>query len=100
VGEPTNQHREDVIAAVRKRGGSLSALAKAKKIHPSSMSHCLTRPLRRANAAIAEFLGLAPSAIWPEWFDEDGKRRPRLDASRNPEIAKRRNPEIAKRRAA
>lgn len=97
MGEPTNLHREDVIAAVRKRGGSLSSLAKAKHIHPSSMSHCLKRPLRRANAAIAEFLDQPLSALWPEWFDRHGNLKAQRNASRNPE---KRNPEIAKSRRA
>ena len=106
MGEPTklkrptrlkNKHRADVIAAVRKAGATLSLLAERGNIHPSSLSHCLTRPLPVANRIIASLLGQKLCELWPEWYGKDGKRRPRAETSRNPE---KRNREFANRRAA
>jgi lambda repressor-like predicted transcriptional regulator len=68
-------HPADIIALVSKAGSSLSALARAYRMSPSSFAHSLRRPIPEANRAIARFLGVPPVALWPDWFDEDGNRR-------------------------
>lgn len=70
-----NMHPADVSALVTKAGGTLSALAKAHRKHPSTFWHCLRRCIPEANRAVAKFLGKAPGELWPEWFDERGNRR-------------------------
>ena len=78
----TNTHPADVIASIRKAGSSMSELARAYRLSPSSFTHCLRRPIPEANRAIARFLGVTPSELWPDWFDEQGNRRD-LRRSRN-----------------
>jgi len=96
LGDPVNQHCEDVRADVRKSGTTLRALAKRSKLHVTSLSHCLRRPIPAANAVVASQLGKTLFELWPEWFDDQGNRKPRKNASRNREIAKRRNRQFAK----
>lgn len=70
-----NQHPEDVKAAVRKTGLSLSELARRNGFSTSSARKCLYFPVPTANRAIADHLGIPVQDIWPEWFDKDGNRR-------------------------
>lgn len=60
------------MAAVRKRGSTLSAIGRGAGLSPKSIGWCLIRPHRRANAAIAAFLGLSLNDLWPQWFDQSG----------------------------
>jgi hypothetical protein len=66
------------------------------------MVWALIKPHPRANAAIAEFLGVSLHELWPQWFDEDGKlisttplARPKLKPISSPRTESR-----ARRRAA
>jgi Ner family transcriptional regulator len=71
----------DVKAEIGRRGGSLSAIAKAAKLDPSSCRCALRYPVPAANKAIADFLGLSVHDLWPEWFDEHGERRPDVSSA-------------------
>lgn len=65
-------HPEDVKAAVRKKGVSLSALAEMHGFGPSYLRNTLMRPLFEGEQIIARFLGVAPQEIWPKRYDESG----------------------------
>lgn len=69
-----NIHPEDARARIRKRGLTLTALAAKAGLHVSTISHCLRRCIPAANHAVAAHLGVAPSELWPDWFDRDGVR--------------------------
>lgn len=72
-------HSEDVKAAIRKRGSTLSALAKANGISAQALSRAIfERTSARAEIIIAEFLGMHPMKIWPSRYDEVGERLSRL----------------------
>ena len=71
----TNWHPADVIAAVRKSGSTMQAIALAAGFHRTAASHCLSWPVPHANKAIADHLGKSVSDLWPQWFDEDGEVR-------------------------
>lgn len=88
---PTNQHPEDIKAAVRKTGISLAELARQNGLASVSGRRCLYEPVPRANRAIADHLGVPLHELWPEWFDEAGARiaRFRRDSSSRPEPAQR-----------
>lgn len=58
-------HPEDVKAAIRKRGETLTSLAEKKGFDGSYLRHVLNRPLRKGEAIIAKFLGVEPREIWP-----------------------------------
>ncbi|MBU3890091.1 helix-turn-helix domain-containing protein [Methylosinus sp. KRF6] len=66
-------HRADILAAVRKRGANLAAIARSVGLSRQSMYWAMIAPHPRANLAIAEFLGVSASTLWPQWFDGDGK---------------------------
>lgn len=73
-------HSEDVKAAIRKKGSTLTALAKANGLSVQSLSHAiLERSSARAEIIIADFLGVHPMQIWPSRYDKRGDRLTRLE---------------------
>jgi Ner family transcriptional regulator len=72
---PTDWHKADIIAALHKRGWSLTQLGVAHNYGPSgALTQALHRPYPRAEAIIAEALGMThPSEIWPSRYGPDGK---------------------------
>jgi Ner family transcriptional regulator len=73
---PSNAHRADIVAAVHKRGSSLTALARRNGYGDSTLRAALSKPSTRANRVIAAFLGKSLHALWPEWFDAAGRLVP------------------------
>ncbi|MBY6242523.1 helix-turn-helix domain-containing protein [Methylosinus sp. Sm6] len=65
-------HRADILAAVRKRGSTLAEIARSAGLKRQSMYWAMITPHPRANLAIAAFLGVPASSLWPQWFSEDG----------------------------
>lgn len=72
---PKGWHREDIKAAIRKRGTTLEALSEANGLDKRACSLALLRPYFSAEWVIAEFLGLSPRQIWPHRYDADGTYR-------------------------
>lgn len=70
----TNEHPEDIKAAVRKTGISLAELARQHGLDDSTTRAALRRPQPSGNQAIADHLKKPLHEIWPEWFDEQGNR--------------------------
>lgn len=68
--KPHDWHRADVIAALHKRGWSIAALARAHKLGESTVRSALDKPYPKSERLIAEAIGVAPEAIWPERFAE------------------------------
>jgi Ner family transcriptional regulator len=66
-----NWHRQDILAAVRKRGTSLSSLSRSFGLHPGVLRVALDRKVPRYNQIIAEFLEKRRHDIWPEWYGPD-----------------------------
>lgn len=76
ITAPTrNQHPEDVKAAVRKRGKTLTQLALEAGLSASACRTALLEPVPAGNRAIATFLDTPVQQLWPEWFDQNGCRR-------------------------
>ena len=67
-------HKEDIKAAVRKRGVTLTQLALSAGLAESTCRNALIRPTPSGNRAIAAFLGLPLHELWPQWFGPDGSR--------------------------
>lgn len=72
---PDDWHPEDVKAAVRKTGASLTALALAHGLSESALRRALLSPWPRAQTIIARHIGLRPQAIWPSRYDAKGRPR-------------------------
>lgn len=69
-------HPADVIAALRKRGITLRALATQHGIKDSSsFSAALVRSLPANEKRIAKALELHPKEIWPSRYNDDGSRK-------------------------
>lgn len=69
---PQDWHAEQVKAAVRMRGSTLSALAGANGYEASSFGRALRRPWPTVERIIAQFLGKKPQQIWPSRYDRSG----------------------------
>jgi Ner family transcriptional regulator len=62
-------HVEDIKAALRKQGWTLTSIAKELNIGTSAVSHALTRQRsRRIEQVVAGKLGLPPHEIWPQRY--------------------------------
>lgn len=71
-------HKEDIKAAIRKRGTTMNALASDRGLKPSTVRNALIRPVFSGEVAIAEFLGIPAHELWPDRWTPDGRRiRPR-----------------------
>lgn len=70
-----NAHPERVKAAIRETGLTLSKLALANGLQPTTVHKALRRRTPAGNRAIAAYLGQSLHELWPEWFKEDGSNR-------------------------
>lgn len=62
-------HAEDIKAALRKRGSSLTVIANQLRVSPSAVCHALHRPCsRRIEAALAKAIAKPPEELWPERY--------------------------------
>jgi len=68
-------HAEDVKAAIRKKGLTLSALSKKHHYSDSYLRGTLIRRRPRGEEIIARFLGVSPAEIWPDRYRADGTRK-------------------------
>lgn len=76
--DDTGWHKEDIKAAIRKRGKTLVALARENNIAEATVRSALVRPLTSGERVIAAFLDIPLHELWPERWTIDGQRiRPR-----------------------
>lgn len=76
-------HREDIKAAIRKKGTTLLALSMNNDLSECAVRQALRKPVPRANKVISEFLGVPLHEIWPAWFDQQGQRIRSSSVSKN-----------------
>ncbi|MFN3582575.1 helix-turn-helix domain-containing protein [Phenylobacterium sp.] len=67
-------HPEDIKAAVRKRGTTLSKLAVDNGGHESLCRAALKRPSPSGERIISAFLDVPPQQLWPDRYSKDGRR--------------------------
>lgn len=67
-------HREDIKAMIHKRGSTLRQISIEAGIHKGTTSSALLFPIPKANRAIAAYLGLPLHVLWPQWYDQKGRR--------------------------
>jgi len=70
-------HPEDIKAALRKRGVTLTALSVKHGWAKGTAAVVLRRPAASVQAAIAAVIGKPPQAIWPSRYNADGTPRRR-----------------------
>ncbi|WP_392558354.1 helix-turn-helix domain-containing protein [Orbus mooreae] len=61
-------HSADIIAALKKRGLTLSGLSRESGLSSSTLSNALVRPWTKGEQIIANALGLSPKEIWPSRY--------------------------------
>ncbi len=64
--------RPAIIAEIRRRDSSLTKLANDNGVPRTSLSWALIQAKPRFNRIIADFLGVPPHVLWPEWFSRRG----------------------------
>lgn len=73
--ELSGWHPEDVKAAIRKKGHTLSSLSRSHGYSAAYLRNALQRPLFEGEQIIAAFLGVSPYSIWPDRYFRDGRSR-------------------------
>ncbi|WPD77375.1 helix-turn-helix domain-containing protein [Dickeya fangzhongdai] len=61
-------HSADIIAALRKKGTSLSAVSREAGLSSSTLANALYRPWPKGELLIANALGVGPEEIWPSRY--------------------------------
>ncbi|EAW1760572.1 transcriptional regulator [Salmonella enterica subsp. enterica] len=61
-------HSADIIAALKKRGTSLSAVSRKSGLASSTLANALIRQWPKGERLLAEALGIAPEQIWPSRY--------------------------------
>ncbi|MFO6492254.1 helix-turn-helix domain-containing protein [Hafnia alvei] len=61
-------HSADIIAALKKRGTTMSALSRNAGLASSTLMNALVRRWPKGERLIAEALGVAPEKIWPSRY--------------------------------
>lgn len=76
--QKTGWHKEDIKAEIRKRGETLTSLAKKNGLGSSCVRAAMVRPYTAAERVVAAFLGKPLHELWPDRWTPDGERiRPR-----------------------
>ncbi|WP_050115680.1 helix-turn-helix domain-containing protein [Yersinia thracica] len=71
----TGWHHADIIAAIRKKGSSLSALSRGAGLNSSTLSNAINRHWPKGEAIIANFLGVEAAEIWPSRYKQNEKKQ-------------------------
>lgn len=61
-------HREDIIAAIRKKKKSMAALSREHGLASGTLSNALTKPWPRGETIIASVIGVPAADIWPSRY--------------------------------
>lgn len=70
-------HPADIVAALKKKGYTLSKLAFEHNLKDSSgLSVAMVRSFPKGEQRIAAALGVEPKVIWPTRYNDDGSRKP------------------------
>ncbi|CAH5977639.1 Ner-like regulatory protein [Citrobacter pasteurii] len=67
-------HPADIIAALKKRGTSLSAVSRKSGLASSTLANALIKHWPKGERLIAEELDVAPEKIWPSRYAQPDKR--------------------------
>lgn len=62
-------HRADIIAALKKKGTSVSALSRENGLASSTLANALRFSWPKGEQIIADAIGVEASAIWPSRYN-------------------------------
>lgn len=63
-----NWHRADILAAIRKKGTTLSELSRQAGLHQRTLYNVLERPWLKAEKIVSDCIGVPVEEIWPERY--------------------------------
>jgi Ner family transcriptional regulator len=63
-----NWHRADILAAIKKRGGTLAQLSRDNGLHERTLYNALERHWPKGERIIAAYIGVHVSTIWPKRY--------------------------------
>ncbi|GAB7195217.1 MULTISPECIES: helix-turn-helix domain-containing protein [Enterobacterales] len=66
-------HPADIIASLRKRGTTLSAVSREAGLASSTLANALTRHWPKGERLIADALKKQPEEIWPSRYQDIGR---------------------------
>ncbi|CFQ45248.1 helix-turn-helix domain-containing protein [Yersinia aleksiciae] len=66
-------HPAEIIAAIRKKGSTLSALSRRAGLSGSTLGNALSRRWPKGEKIIADYLGVDASVIWPSRYKDKNK---------------------------
>ena len=73
MNKKQDMHSADIIAAIKKRKGSLAAISREAGLSSGTLANALKKPWPKGEFIIAAALDLHPSEIWPSrYFDTQG----------------------------
>ncbi|EHD22807.1 MULTISPECIES: helix-turn-helix domain-containing protein [Brenneria] len=67
-GSPRDWHRADIVAALHKRGLSLSQLSREQGLAARTLNNAFERRYPRAEELIAQALDMTPEELWPSRY--------------------------------
>ncbi|MEH0833679.1 helix-turn-helix transcriptional regulator [Pectobacterium cacticida] len=67
-GSPQDWHRADIVAALHKRGLTLSQLSREQGLAARTLNNAFERHYPRAEELIAQALGMRPEELWPSRY--------------------------------
>ena len=65
-----NWHRADILAAIKKRGGTLAQLSRDNGLHERTLYNALERHWPKGERIIADYIGEEAQHIWPERYKQ------------------------------
>ncbi|MBI1214516.1 MAG: hypothetical protein GC185_01695 [Alphaproteobacteria bacterium] len=76
-------HKEDIKAAVHKRGESFYSLCRKAGLSKNAIAVSFHKPVPAAHQVLSKFLDIPVQKIWPQWYDANGKRIPSRSTSKH-----------------
>ncbi|CNE43307.1 TPA: helix-turn-helix domain-containing protein [Yersinia enterocolitica] len=63
-----NWHRADILAAIKKKGGTLAQLSRTNGLHERTLYNALERHWPKGEKIISDYIEVPAHLIWPERY--------------------------------
>jgi Ner family transcriptional regulator len=63
-----NWHRADILAAIKKKGGTLAQLSRINGLHERTLYNALERHWPKGEKIISDYIEVPVHVIWPERY--------------------------------
>lgn len=74
--------RYGIAAEIRRRGRTLAGLSRELRLSDHAIEKSLKKPIPSADRALARWLGVSVHALWPDRYDDQGRRTPKRPGRR------------------